>query len=357
MSHFHELQIQSADRPLPDVVTLSLRVPEHLRETFAFVAGQHLGVQREIDGETLRRNYSIHSCPYSWTTLDISVRHIPRGRVSGDLFANAKPGQTLRVSPPRGRFIAETGPKSRRTWFLFAAGTGITPILSMTKAVLQGEPKSFVRLLYGNRNQDSILFAQELEELSAQFGARFLLQQTLSAPQSGKSWYLQRWEGMTGRIDKGTLDLFIQAYPAPAQDCQYRICGPDTMNRGVRDYLVEIGVEAERIRFEHFGAPLPNNVTDTASVASDCEVELGPDSRTIHIPQGQRLLDAMRSQGISPPYSCESGVCGTCVAQLVEGEVYMKHRAALDDEDVQAKKILVCQALARSPHLKIRFSP
>lgn len=357
MNTFAELEVQSIDHPLPDVLSIALKVPEALRDAFSFLAGQHLCLQANVDGKLLKRNYSIHSSPSRWTTLNLSIRRIPEGQMSNHLFQTLKIGQKLSVRPPAGSFIAQTDAAARRSWYLFAAGTGITPIWSMVQAILQDEPKSFVRLLYGNKDQESILFKQELEELAKHFGPRLIVAHTLSAAKSG--WLSSdRWEGLKGRISPEIIDAFLQRYPPPAQDCEYRVCGPASMNRDTKAHLLTLGAEPARVSYEQFGgqkATVSSSSEKAQWVDTDCELSLEGKATQIKIPRGLTLLEGIKAAGIKVPHSCEAGVCGSCQATLEQGDVHMPHHPALDASDLADQQILVCQARAKSSVTKLRF--
>lgn len=357
MNNYAELEVQSVERPLPDVLRIALAVPKELRDRFSFLAGQHLCLRANVAGKMLQRSYSIHSSPSHWTALNLSIRKIPDGQMSHHLFQHTKAGQKLLVRPPAGSFVAQTDAAARRTWYLFAAGTGITPIWSMVQAVLEDEPKSFVRLLYGNKRQDSILFKREIDALAKSYGPRLLVAHTLSAAKIG--WLSnKRWEGLQGRIRPELIDAFLRSYPPPAQDCEYRICGPARMNQETKAHLVALGADPARVTYEQFGgqkATVSSTSEKTQWVETECELSVQGRTTQVKVPRGLTLLEGIKAAGLEVPHSCEAGVCGSCQATLVQGAVHMPHHPALDASDLADQQILVCQARAKTAVTKLRF--
>ncbi|MEM8646558.1 MAG: 2Fe-2S iron-sulfur cluster-binding protein, partial [Pseudomonadota bacterium] len=237
------------------------------------------------------------------------------------------------------------------THYFFAAGSGITPIFAMINAVLSTEPYSVVYLAYGNTNADSVIFQDALTELSTAHSERFAIAHLFSAPSIWKSEPYWR----KGKLDAAAVAQFIVEHPPYAQDTQYFICGPGTMNSQVKAALMAIDVPPSRIHMESFGG---GEVDDSVEgVAASAQVQLDGQQHEVSITAGQTLLEALRAAGLEPPYSCQAGVCSACRAKLTEGSVHMRARMALEDHEVEAGHILTCQSVATSDHLEVTFAP
>ena len=352
---FHTLSIAKLEKPIKDAVSISFALPEHLYEEFSYHPGQHLLIDFQVEGESHRRTYSLNSCPFLEEELQITIKRVKGGIVSNYANDQLKVGDELKVMPPKGRFYAEINPEAYKSYYLFAAGSGITPIFSILKSVLLTSPHSQVYLFYGNKNQDTILFKEELQQLEAEYEHRFQLVHILSDPKVWTSW--ESWKGKKGRIDSTEIEDFISHHPPIAQQTEYYICGPSSMNVDVRDSLRELGIPADLIHIEHFSANVKEASNKIESVAQ-AKLELQYQNNAFHLElkKDQTLLQALKAKGIEVPYSCESGICGSCVSKVVEGSAEMKSCMALDEKDIQAGYILNCQALATSEKLKIEIS-
>ena len=350
---FHRLRIADLTRQTDDAMSVTFEVPASLREAFVYQPGQHLTIKFMIDGTEARRSYSLNSCPQLQEPLQVTVKRIKGGLVSNYVNDRLRVGDELDVMPPTGQFAADIQPDNYRHHFLFAAGSGITPVLSILKAVLHAEKYSFVHLFYGNKNKSSILFRTELDALQEQFPDRFTLVHTLSEPYSDGSWW---WNGRTGRIDQKAVAWFIDEHPPRAQTTEYFICGPGTMNTTVRETLLSLGVPQERVHIELFGGRVEAAQEDVQPV-DRAHVCVTLDGKMIDatVPQGQTILDVLKANQHDPPYSCEAGVCSTCRAKLQRGTVHMRATFGLDEQDIGQGYILTCQALPTSPDLEISY--
>lgn len=287
--------------------------------------------------------------------LQVTVKRVEKGLVSNYINDALHIGDSLEVMPPTGRFIADIHPKHYKHYFLFGAGSGITPLFSILRSVLHAEPYSFVHLFYGNRNKSSMLFAEALAELEATHHNRFNVVHTLSAPYSDWS-SLWGWSGRIGRIDKKAVVWFITEHPPRAQTTNYFVCGPGTMNREVRQTLLNLGIPPSCIHSEHFGAPLAAE-SATVDVAANAQLTATLQGKRMEtlVPRGKTVLQALRDAHYDPPYSCESGVCSTCIAKIRKGTAHMRACMALDDTAIADGYILTCQALPTSPELVVDF--
>ena len=325
-------------------------VPEALRDVFVWRAGQHLSFRFYLGGREVRRSYSISSSPVSGNPLRITVKRVKDGLVSNHINDHVKRGDVLEVMPPAGTFCLDASPLQRRTHYFFGAGSGITPLYAMLHSVLEAEPYSFVHLIYGNKTADSIIFLESFNHLLERYSEHLTVHHVLSAASMWSGF--KYWRG--GMIDKLAIETFITRNPPYAQDTQYYICGPDGMNRAVKEALMGLDVPASRIHMESYGGKVEFDESVTGQAAS---LEVNLDGQTDHISvlANQTLLEAARAAGLEPPFSCESGVCGACRATLGEGSVHMRARMALEDKDLKRGDILTCQSVATSENLQIIY--
>ena len=352
--NFHKLKVSALDKPIEDATTITFDVPEELKEEFNFKPGQYLNIDFVVNGEKARRSYSLNSCPNSGEPHQVTVKRVKGGLVSNFVQDYLKVGDVLEVMTPDGRFCAELNEEHYKTYFLFAAGSGITPVFSILKSVLIKEPHSRVHLFYGNQNQDTIIFKQELEDLGQKYGERLNVVHILSDPKVWTTW--EQWDGKTGMIDPNGVEELITENPPVAQSTEYFICGPGNMNTTVRDKLREIGVPKEFIHIEQFNA-------DAADM--DDSIKAFPNAKlTAHlynqkfefeVPEGKTILQVLKDANVDPPFSCESGICSTCFATIQKGKAEMKANMVLDDSEVEAGKVLTCQAIPTTEEIEIKY--
>lgn len=340
-------------RETEDCVSVDFEVPAELSGVFRFTPGQYLTLRTEVDGEELRRSYSICSGPQE-EALRVAIKHLPGGRFSSFANEQLKAGDVLEVMAPYGRFTLEPDPQAERSYVAFAAGSGITPVLSILKSVLQAEPNSNFTLFYGNRSTDSIIFREELEDLKNRFLGRLRLHYVLSREHPGSDHFF-------GRIDREKVDFYLDRLLDPESVDAFYLCGPEAMIHTVRDALAERDVPEKQVRFELFGTGGgKKKTTDEADDAPemDATVEIRLDGNQIEFPlnsRGETILDAALRNGADLPFACKGGVCSTCRARLVEGEIKMDLNYALEPDEVAAGFILTCQAHPRSAHVKVDF--
>ena len=331
--------------------TVMFDVPTPLRETFAWRPGQHITLALELDGEEVRRSYSISSSPFSGDPLRITVKRVEGGLVSNYINDSIGAGDELFVMPPFGGFCLDPGDRLRRTHYFFGAGSGITPLYSMLHSVLCSEPYSTTHLVYGNTNAKSIIFRDELDGLLAAHPDRITVSHVLSEPSMLSRF--RPWR--TGKIDRAMIEAVVVAHPPYAQDAQYYICGPGSMNSTVRQDLMSLDVPANRIHRESFGAAHADADDSVKGVKAVAHITLDGQEESVPIDAGQTILAAARRAGMTPPYSCESGVCGACRARLVSGNVHMRARMALEDGEITRGAVLTCQSVATSPTVTVEY--
>ena len=360
MARFHSLEVSSVHQETPDCIVVGFRIPPQEQADFAFVHGQYLTLKLTVNGEELRRSYSICSSPLDKEELRIAVKKVTGGRASTQLVDKLKPGMRIEVMTPMGSFTTALDASKERHFVAFAAGSGITPILSILKTVLRSEPKSRFTLFYGNSEQDRIIFRKRLEELKAQHGDRLSVHHILSKGVDEDMLF-------NGRITKEKAVQLLQRFITDSLDKEYFICGPEQMMVNVSEALEKEGVDKRRIHIELFNTPVAadaKRTTDHAHSASVgsfsgvAEVKVIMDGReqVLKIPtNGDAVLDAALDAGLDVPFACKGAVCCTCKARVVEGQVEMDMNYALTDEEVAAGYVLTCQTHPRSANVTIDY--
>lgn len=348
---FHPLKVAELRRETADAVSLRFEVPAELAEDYRFVQGQHLTLKARVDGEELRRSYSI-CAGVDDGELRVAIKKIPGGRFSTWANGGIKVGDVLEVMTPEGRFHTPLDPAQARHYVAFAAGSGITPILSLIKTTLAAEPRSRFTLVYGNRRQASVMFAEALEDLKNRYLARFTLYNLFSREE-------QEVPLFNGRLNAARVAAFVDTLlPVDTMDDAF-ICGPGGMIDEVESALLDAGMDPAHIHLERFGVP------DSAP-AHHVEAGDAPQATIVVIADGLRremafhasdpsILDVALAAGMDLPYSCKGGVCCTCRAKVVEGKVRMDKNYTLEQPDVDAGYVLTCQAHPLTERVVISF--
>ena len=354
MSRFHRLQVAKVERETRDAVAITFAVPPTLAEPFRFVAGQHLTLKADIDGHDVRRSYSICSAVQDGE-LRIAVKRNAGGMFSEWANRSLAAGHTLEVLPPMGHFNVPLAPQNRRHYVAFAAGSGITPILSLVKTTLASEPGSQFTLFYGNRASGTVMFKEELAALKDTYLTRFNLVHVLSRE-------TQDIDLLHGRIDRAKTDALIDNWLDLAGVDTVFVCGPEGMMRGVADALKGRGFPDAKVKVERFATSIPKHEHRPAKVAeeghTECEVTAVLDgvTRTFTLEKGREsILDAGLRAGIELPYSCKSGACSTCRAKLSSGEVDMDVNFALEDYELARGFVLTCQSHPVTDHVTVDY--
>lgn len=356
MNEVYSLKIIDIQKETENSKSVTLQVPKKLKENFIYKPGQYITLQFYLKEQQVRRSYSLCSSPVLDTSLKIGVKRVENGLISNHVHENLNVGNFIDVLAPNGRFFAEIKKENYKTYYLFAAGSGITPIISILKTVLFVEEKSFVYMIYGNKNHKSIMFNEELKQLELEYKDRFTLIHTLSNPISSWSdlWKREENKVIKGRVDVTSISWLINQFPPYAQNTAYYICGPGTMINNTVKTLKGIDVPESRIFIESFGSPKINevvNVVDRANLI----VHLENKKIEISIPLGKTILRALLDNKYNPPYLCEGGVCGSCVCKVKNGRVYMKNNAALTDEKIKEGYVLSCQSLPLTDNVEIIY--
>lgn len=327
------LRVAEVVRETPTTRTFVLEALD--RETLEYKPGQHLTVLVEIDGVAHRRCYSFSSCPGIGKPA-ITVRHIPDGRVSGFLSGNLEAGQTIRVAEPSGVFTVDPDPAACRHHVMLAGGVGITPLISMTEAILRGEPRSRVTLLYGNRTENEIIFRRRLANLAAEFPRKLDLRYALDTPPAG-------WSGLCGPL---TGARAIEALGGADPEAVYNVCGPEPMMASALAALEGAGVPAERIRLERFAYAAPASAAERPTEAFT--VTFARSGARVRTKPNQPILQAALEAGIELDYSCQMGGCGACKVKTSAGSVLRDEPNCLTPAEAEAGYVLTCCSYASS---------
>lgn len=356
MIHFHSLRVKKVEKETENCVSIEFEVPENLKEIFQFKQGQNLTVKKIFDGEELRRNYSICSSPFD-NKLVVAVKKAESGKFSTWANEQLRAGDFLEVLPPTGTFYTELDPLQKKNYVAFAAGSGITPILSIIKTTLIAEPKSTFTLVYGNRTKNSIIFKEELEALKDKFIDRFRIYHILSRE-------ITDAEINNGRIDVDKLELLFSKLIDTKTCDDFFICGPEEMIFCIKGYLEGRGVTSDKIHFELFTVPGQGRANVKRETAK--ESDEGPKAKVSVKLDGimfdfdlayesESILDAALKRGADLPYACKGGVCTTCKAKLIEGQVSMDVNWGLEPDEVAKGYILTCQSHPTTNRVLVDF--
>jgi len=337
MSQFHKLTIKTIESLTDKSVAITFVIPEHLKETFAFKAGQYITLKTTINNEDIRRDYSICSSVNSGD-VTVAVKAVEDGTFSVHANNSLNVGDVIEVAAPNGRFIFDANAAKTRTVAAFAAGSGITPVLSIAKTLLEDEPFSNFILVYGNKSADDTMFINDLLDLKNTYDNRFHVHFIYS--QSRET------DALFGRIEKSTVNLIVKnKYKGVTIEAFY-LCGPDSMIHTVKDTLLENSIKEQQIFFELFTAPTESeSSTDTiGDGTSKIKVIVDDETFEFNMFQEDAILDASLKQNIDAPYSCQGGICSSCIARVTEGKATMRQNNILTDSEVAEGLILTCQA-------------
>ncbi|OEZ99021.1 1,2-phenylacetyl-CoA epoxidase subunit PaaE [Duganella sp. HH101] len=355
MSKFHPLTVSQVRNETRDTIAVTFAVPPELQDSFKFQQGQHLTLRAQIADEDVRRSYSICSAVQEGA-LRVAIKRTQGGLFSSWANDTIKPGVTLEVMPPMGHFNVPLDAANRKHYLAFAAGSGITPILSIIKTTLAAEPHSRFTLFYGNRASSSVIFKDELSDLKDTYMERLKLAYVMSREQ-------QDIELFNGRITKEKAAQFLKYWVRPEDIDVAFICGPEDMMLGVSEALQEAGVAKAQIKIELFAASIPKHqhkprAIDPQAGRHETEVTVIMDGNATSFTMDQdkeSLLDAGLKAGIDMRYSCKGGVCSTCRCKLLEGQVDMDVNYALEDYEIARGYVLSCQSFPITDKVVIDF--
>ena len=344
MATFHKVNIQEVIKETAEAVSLVFKIPGNLKSKFAFHSGQYLTLKKTINGKEVRRAYSICSSP-SDSYLKVAVKAVENGTFSTYATSELKEGDFIEISEPEGKFILE--PKPNKNYIAFAAGSGITPILSMVKDVLKNELSSTFTLIYGNKTVEDTIFKNELDTLKEVSSDRFNLHYICSREQLEDSLF--------GRIDKAHTNFYINNYKNTSFDAAY-LCGPEAMINEVSATLTERGFTNENIHFELFTASIDEDaVSEIKKGSTEVTVLLDDEKTTFTMQQTDDILAASLRNNIDAPYSCQGGVCSSCMCKITEGKAVMVKNSILTDSEIEEGLVLACQAYPTTSKIVVDF--
>ena len=352
---FHTLTIAEVIDETAEARSIRFAVPDDLRETFKFKPGQHLTLKAEIENEDVRRNYSLCVAPQDGT-LTVTVK-----RIAGGLFSNwandrLKPGDAIEVMPPHGSFTRDFDAAAANHYVAFAGGSGITPVMSLLKSAMLDEPKSRFTLFYGNRDSSSIIFLDALAQLKNRFMDRLEVHHFLAEEAEDIALF-------NGMLDRAKCDEILEMLVDPAEVAAFFICGPGPMMDAAEEALLARGVDRDRIHIERFTAGRASAMAQAqmqalSREASGAAMTVTLDGRTRRVAfdaAAGNILDSARAAGLPAPFACKAGVCATCRAKIVSGEVEMAARYGLTDEEVAAGYVLTCQSVPKSGDVVVDY--
>ena len=351
MAKFHSLKIKDVRRETADCVSIAFEIPEELKSEFQYKQGQYITLRREFNGEELRRSYSACSSPVADSDLRIAVKEVEDGRMSSYLNNGIKEGQELEVMKPMGNFYTDMPTSSPKHYVAFAAGSGITPILSLLKTALAVSPENKFTLFYGNRSTADIIFKEELDSLESKYEGRLQVMHLLSREETEDPLF-------SGRMSADKCSDLMERFADTQKANEYFICGPYDMINSINETLTAKGIAKESIHFELFTTPPPE--TQEAEGLDEDNEDLGGDGKPVSeskvmvvldgeeteitVTDADNILDAVLDAGLDAPYACTGGSCCTCRAKVMEGSAVMDVNYALTDKEVEDGYILTCQS-------------
>lgn len=361
--NFHSLEINEIVSETSDSKTIYFDIPSDLSSEFHFIAGQYLTLKTTLHGQECRRAYSI--CTVSGSSkIGVTVKKVNNGLMSTYLNDHAKVGDLLDVMTPEGHFTIKADHLKSRDHYFVAAGSGITPVMSMIQTLLEEEPRSNCHLLYGSRDENNIIFKSQLEALSTKYQDQLYITYILSKPIEKKSGGLgglfakktTDWQGLKGRISASVLEDFFKDHAPKNTEQQYYICGPGDFIEKMEGFLLGRHIDKKSIHKEYFTSASSSGEPAVGVISqASVTVTLKGSTFDVTVPKGKTILDVLVDTKKDPPYSCTSGACSTCMAKVSEGEVVMDSCYALDDDEVAAGYILTCQAHPKTSRVVLSY--
>lgn len=346
MSNFHRLQVANIEKETANSVSITFEIPDSLASEFSYKAGQYITIKHELNGEEIRRAYSIHCAPSS-KQLKVGVKMVEGGTFSVYANETLKKGDILEVMPPEGTFILEPNPDVTHYYVAFAAGSGITPILSIVETVLVEEPNSKIALVYGNRSKQEAMFHSTLMKLARDYPERLILEFIYSQKHEENARF--------GRIDRSLVNYYIKnKFEFTTFDAFY-LCGPEPMIDEVSSTLKENGVNEKIIHFELFTTAEEGLLIAPHEGDTNITVIVDDDTESFTMAKSTSILQASLDQGLDAPYSCQGGICSTCIARIKEGKAEMRKNQILTDGEIAEGLILTCQAHPTSATIVVDY--
>ncbi|MEW7279367.1 ferredoxin--NADP reductase [Aquimarina sp. 2201CG1-2-11] len=347
MSDFNTLAIKNIIRETPKAVSIEFNVPSELKNVYSFIPGQYITIKTTVSGKEIRRAYSICSTPKS-DILKVAVKEVENGTFSVIANTSLKIGDTLAVHTPEGNFILPPNATANNTYAAFVAGSGITPVLSMVRTILEEEPNSRFVLVYGNKTRQETIFHEELVALQANHKDRLFIEFVYSRSQEDNALF--------GRIEKSTVNYVLKNKFKDTNFKAFYLCGPEEMITTVTDNLVENGIQKDTIHFELFTSSAAEaDIDEALDGKSNITVLVDDEEFTFVMDQKKTILDAALEEDIDAPYSCQGGVCSSCICKVTEGSAVMEKNSILTDGEIAEGLVLACQAHPTSGSIKIDF--
>lgn len=346
MPNFLKLLIKEVKRETANAVSILFNVPEELKENYKFIAGQYVNLRLTLDGKEIRRAYSICSSPESGE-LRIAVKAVKNGLFSQFANKTLKAGDIIEVGKPEGKFTLEPEANKQKNYIAFVSGSGITPVMSIIKSVLKSEPKSSFVLVYGNKSPEETIFHQELHDLHLQYVSRFFVHYVYSQAKAD--------DALFGRIDKSVVNYALNNKHAALEFEKFFLCGPEAMIDTVSGVLKEKNVKDSAIKFELFTASAHEEVITDLTGHSKITIMVDDEETSFEMSQKETILEAALKQGIDAPYSCQGGICSSCLCRVTEGNAKMKKNSILTDKEIAEGLILSCQAHPTSDTIYVDY--
>src|SRR5690606_2360943 len=345
MIHFHTLKVKSVEKSTPSSVVITFDIPEELKDTFKFIPGQHITLKKELNSQELRRSYSICSSKET-DALSIGIKAIENGTFS-NYAQSIKPGDSFEVYPPEGHFTYETSQLKDQNIAAFAAGSGITPIMSIMKDVLQNTTAKFL-LVYGNKTITETMFHKQITDLLEHYPDRLFVQFIYSQKEEDNALF--------GRIERSSINFMLRNKFHDVTFGAFYLCGPEEMTQSVKNVLLENEIPQEIIKTELFTtSDDDDSVAESVEGQTHVTVLVDDEESSFVMDRKKRVLDAVLEEDIDAPYSCQGGICSSCVARLKEGKVKMVKNQILTDSEIEEGLILTCQAHPITPSISIDY--
>lgn len=346
MSEFHALKVIDKKQETPHAVSIALEVPSHLIDAFSFVPGQYLTFQHFHNGEEMRRSYSLCSASNS-NEWRVGIKKVEKGVFSEFANDTLQIGDSLNVMTPDGHFVLRTNASNSKNYFAFAAGSGITPVLSMIKSVIRDEPQSTFTLAYGNQSVNETMFHEELEDLRNSYPERFFITYFYSRQNVPNCLF--------GRIERSMVLFLLKNTYKDRKFDEFFLCGPEPMILEAKDALIFFGYSESNIHFELFTSSVKGELKEAHDGQTQVTIILDDEEFEYVMPQEKSVLQAALDEGLDAPYSCQGGICSSCIARVKEGKVEMRKNQILTDKEVADGYVLTCQSHPTTTKLVIDY--
>lgn len=358
MSRYHSLQVKNIKRETKDAVSVQFEVPAELAANFKFIQGQYVTLKLAINGESVVRSYSICSSPFQIGSFTIGVKKVDHGKASSFINDLLKEGDKIEVMEPNGRFYTPLNETNKKTYYLFGGGSGITPMVSIIKAVLEKEPMSQLVLFYGNRDAESIIFKEELAAIAINNSSRFKIVHVLNSPYEG----IQATIGMMTQATN--IQLIKEHAASDYTNAEFFVCGPEVMMNEAKAAFQSLQIPSEKIHIEYFTAKTTDLNTSEVGSSDQPEITSGKAKVTVKYDGNtavfdmdvkKTILEAALDAGYDPPFSCMVAACCTCRAKVITGKVHMDDRESLTDAEINDGYVLTCQSHPRTATVELNY--